>query len=672
MSCSTHRRNVRRFFTAAALGILPFGVGLAYAQDTSTAPASVPAGAAAPLSPAAISASRAAGAIRHPIITPKQVREAEDAYIDGAKRMERNDLAGAERGFARAVELNPAKQEYVLALAMLREHRLTALVQSASKARLSGNTAEADKLLKEARAIDPENNVVTQHLVNAPLPIVQVDPQLAGTSGLGSQLGGPIEFRPKSGKQNIHARGGSQELIRTTFRAFGIEPQFDPTVTGNAQAKLDLDDVDFATARRVVLEMTHTFAVPLMPTSALIAKDTKENRDRLQPQIEETIYMPGLSAEAMNEMATMARNVFEVQHITPSVAGGDLLVRADANTLNLLNATYADMLGGDSDVLLEVRLYELDKNRTRNIGVTTPSSVGAFSVATEALNILNANQSLIQQAIANGLTLTGNPNVDRLIELEFLLKSGIVSSTQFSNLLGTIGTLQGLPLLGVFAGSATTFNLLLNASEVRTLDDVQLRAGNGIESVFRSGSRYPIITATYTSGVSSGLASQLSGINVNGTSVASLLSQFQGASTATVPQVQYEDLGVTLKAKPRIMRDGSVYLELDMKIEALGGGSINSIPILNSREMKSNITIPVGQTALLASTVTHNEIHSIAGVPGLSELPGFQGTDKSSELDTGELLITVTPHIVRSGTMRVASRRLAVERSQPPTSAGSQ
>ncbi|HEY4358501.1 MAG TPA: type II secretory protein PulD [Acidobacteriaceae bacterium] len=671
MQYPTHRRSVRRFFTAAALGILPFGVGLAYAQETPSAPASVPAGAASPISPAAISASKAAEAIRHPVVTSRQAREAEDAYIDGARRMERNDLAGAERGFARAVELNPAKQEYVLALAMLREHRLTALVQSASKARLAGNTAEADKLLKEARAIDPDNTVVTQHVANFRLPVVPVDAQLT-RGGMSVPLGGPIQFQPRAGKQSIHTRGGAQELIRTTFRAFGIEPEFDATVTGNAQARLDLDDVDFNTAKRVVLEMTHTFAVPLQPNSALIAKDNRENRDRLQPQIEETIYMPGLSAEAMNEMATMARNVFEIQHITPSVSGGDLLVRGDASTLNLLNATYADMLGGDSDVMLDVRLYELDKSRTRNIGIQTPSSIGAFSVASEALNILNANQTLIQQAIANGLVLTGNPNLDRLIELEFLLKSGIVKSTQFSNLLGTVGTLEGLPLLGIFAGSATTFNLLLNASEVRTLDDVQLRAGNGIESVFRSGTRYPIVTATYTSGISSGLASQLSGVNVNGSSVASLLAQFQGASSATVPQVQYEDLGVTLKAKPRIMRDGAVYLELDMKIEALGGGSLNSIPILNSREIKSNITIPAGQTALLASTVNRNEIRSIDGVPGLSELPGFQGTDKSTEVDTGELLITVTPHIVRSGTLRFASKRLAVERTQPPTSGGSQ
>ena len=49
-------------------------------------------------------------------------------------------------------------------------------------------------------------------------------------------------------------------------------------------------------------------------------------------------------------------------------------------------------------------------------------------------------------------------------------------------------------------------------------------------------------------------------------------------------------------------------------------------------------------------------MRTIEGLPGLSELPGFQGTEKSAELDRAELLITITPHIVRAGALRIASR----------------
>ena len=176
------------------------------------------------------------------------------------------------------------------------------------------------------------------------------------------------------------------------------------------------------------------------------------------------------------------------------------------------------------------------------------------------------------------------------------------------------------------------------------------------------GSRYPVITGTYSSGVSSSLASSLSGLNINGTSVSSLLSQYSGTNSVSVPQFQFEDLGITLKLTPQILRSDAVSLALDMKVEALGGTSIDNIPILNNRAMTSTITVPAGHTAMLATLVSSNELKDLTGLPGLSELPGFQGTDQDRQKSSTELLITITPHIVRTGRIQVTSRRLAMSR----------
>jgi type II secretory pathway component GspD/PulD (secretin) len=137
-----------------------------------------------------------------------------------------------------------------------------------------------------------------------------------------------------------------------------------------------------------------------------------------------------------------------------------------------------------------------------------------------------------------------------------------------------------------------------------------------------------------------------------------LLAQYTGTSSVSVPQIQYEDLGLTLKTTPQIMHSREVTLKLDLKIEALGSGSINSLPILNNRQLTSTITIPAGQTALLASEISHDELRSVNGLPFLSELPGFQGTEKSTQTDRTELLITLTPHIVRNKSFQITSRRL--------------
>jgi general secretion pathway protein D len=78
--------------------------------------------------------------------------------------------------------------------------------------------------------------------------------------------------------------------------------------------------------------------------------------------------------------------------------------------------------------------------------------------------------------------------------------------------------------------------------------------------------------------------------------------------------------------------------------------------------MTSTITIPAGHTAMLATLVSSSEMKALTGLPGLSELPGFQGTAQDRQKSSTELLITITPHIVRTGRIQVTSRRLATAR----------
>jgi general secretion pathway protein D len=106
------------------------------------------------------------------------------------------------------------------------------------------------------------------------------------------------------------------------------------------------------------------------------------------------------------------------------------------------------------------------------------------------------------------------------------------------------------------------------------------------------------------------------------------------------------------------LKSGQVHVHLDMKIEAIGAGSLNGIPVLNQRQLTSDVTIPIGGTAMMASEISNLEQNSISGLPGLSEIPGFQGTNKMVEKDTGELLITITPTVVRKRSSVIASRRL--------------
>lgn len=607
-------------------------------------------------------------------IPGKQLREAEDAFLKGARSLDRKDLVEAEADFARAARLNPRNRDYAVALAVTREHRLTDLVHRAATETRLGHTEAADKLLLQAREIDPQNAVVLQHfspdgtLTPAPTFGAAADP-LGNTRAQDAlTLAGPVELTPTPGVHDFHLHASAHDLIDRVCEAYGIRADVVNSISSGPILRFDLDQAAWPAALRTLQTLTHTFSVPIQPTQLLFSRDTPENRAEYEPLIEETLYMPGATQAELTEYATMARTVFNLRVVNAVNSAGSLVLRGDQDTLTHLNALFADMVDGGSDVLLDLTLYEVDKSHINNIGAQLPSAIGVIPIASTAQGLISANQSLISEAIANNLIkLTGNAYTDALTELEFLLASGAVTSTEFTNLLGVFGHYGGLPLGGVYLGSTTQLNASLTSSDVRILDTVQLRVGDKQDGQFRAGTRYPIETGIYSSNAaSSAVSSAVAGLTINGTSVSSLLSQYLGSTSVNVPQIQFEDLGLTLKATPQILRTGEVSVKLDFKVEALGSGSINTLPILNNRQLTSTITIPRGKTAMIASEVNTSELRAITGLPFVSEIPGFQSTNKYTEKDSTELMITLTPHIVRNKGMQLTSQRLLVENGNGP------
>lgn len=582
---------------------------------------------------------------------PKETRTAEDAYIAGARLLQHNDRAGAEREFTRATALAPDNSDYTMALAALRESDITDLVHRAGKARLLGRDVEAESLLAEARQIDPNSPILLQH----PVPD-KISDAAKGRSGVqswivdGPRLAGPIHLKPVAGLKSFHIRASMPEVVRQVAAAYGIKASLDTSLTSTQPVKFDLDDVPYEQAMHVLLQMGGMLAVPLATDSILVAKDDEENRQKYLRLVQETIYAAGMTNEQLAELSNMIKSVFEVKQVSVENSFGTLVVRAPEGTLRVLNLTLADMLEGGNEVMIDLKLYSVDKARTVNIGATVPSQASAFSFASQANALVAANQSLVDQAIAQGLIQPGASNVAIAIAL---LESGLVTSSLLTNLVGSFG--GGLTLFGLDSNVSPTFNLALNSSDTRALDDIQLRVGDRQIATFRAGTKYPITQSTYSTTIPTAAAG-LAGASINGVSVASLLN---AATTATVPQVQYEDLGVTLKATPTVQKSGMISLHLDLKIESLAGGSVDNIPILNNNAYISDITVGDGQTAFLASNMTKSEAAAVTGIPGLSDLPGFQDAPQLQKTtDVAQLLIVLTPHLVRKRLNETAGPRI--------------
>jgi hypothetical protein len=303
-------------------------------------------------------------------------------------------------------------------------------------------------------------------------------------------------------------------------------------------------------------------------------------------------------------------------------------------------------------------MIQIAHQSDRNTGVQPPQSITAFNVYAEEQSILNANQSLVQQIISSGLAAPG----DTLAILGILLASGQVPAGVLTNGVALFG--GGLTSSALAPGSVAA-NLNLNSSDSRTLDVLQLRLGDGEVGTVRSGTRYPIQTSSF-SGLSGSLPSipGLTGVG-SSSSLAGLLANL-GSSVPNIPQVEYQDLGLTLKATPKVIRNNDVALNIDLKIDALAGSAINGNPILTNRVYSGVVTLRQGEGVVVVSDLDKQQSRAISGVPGFSEIPGLNDvTGNDNQKSYATLLIIITPHVMRGTQAAGHSPMFRIDKNTP-------
>jgi len=584
-------------------------------------------------------------------------RRAAKLYLSSSKLFAGEQFEEAMRGFEQAAALDPGAADYQLAASVARSHAVTALIQAAAKDRLRGDAAGARALLAHALELEPKNLQVTQHiyelgddaLLGQSRPVYE---QAAGT------IGAAIKLEPTAGVHSFHLHEDARTIIPQVFKAYGIIAELDSTVL-TTHTRLDMDDVDFETAAHVVGMATASFYIPLDAHHVLAARDTKENRQQFTPLEYETVYLPGLNATELTDVVNLAKNVFNVQQAVAEPTSGTITIRATQSTMNAFNATMRELLDGRNQVLLEVRLIQIAHTSTRNTGVQPPGSMTAVNVYAEEQSLLNTNQSLVQQIISSGLASANDP----LAILLILAASGQISSSLLTNGGALFG---GGKTLSALSPGTTTLNMGVNFSDSRELDEIQLRLGDGEAATIKTGTKYPIQTSSFSSlGASSVNIPGLTGAGTSG-SLSSLLANYSG-SVPNVPQVEYRDLGLTLKATPKVLRNDEVALSIDMKIDALAGTFVNGNPVLNNRAWSGVVTLKQGEAVEVISELDKSESHAVSGTPGISEIPGLNNlTGIDTQKNYATLLVVITPHVIRGTQAAGHSSMMRIERGLTP------
>lgn len=554
------------------------------------------------------------------------MKEAREAFSRGLK-LQKTYPDQAYEEFQRANDLVPRNAEYMTAREVARQQLVYNQIERGNSELQSGKQIEALADFRSAVTLDPSNQFAKERIRDA---VGDAAPRPSGPPVVVEQSQ-EIQLAPGHNLASFHFRGDSKELVATIARSYGLSAQVEDSIVSR-RVSFDIDNVDFFMAMEALGAVTKTFWSPLTDKQILVAADTPENRRQFERMAMRTFYIPGIDTPAaFTEIVNLLRTLLEIRSVTPNAASGTIVVRASQATLDAATQLLQSLDASRPEVMLEVHVYQVSHTFARNIGVHIPNQFNLFNIPASALAALGGQniQDLINQLVSSGGINQANTTAISALLAQLQGQQNSI----FSQPLATFG--GGKTLTGISLDQLSA-QLSLNEGWVKTLDQATLRASQGDETTFRMGSRYPILNASFAPVYNSAAISRVLGNN---------------SYQAAFPSFNYEDLGLTVKAKPSITSDNSVSMQLEINLRALAGQSINGVPVIGNREYKGSISLENGEPAVVAGQISRSETRNLSGIPGLSEIPLLNKITSTNTKQTeyDELLVVITPHITRRG-----------------------
>ncbi|CBA17131.1 type II secretion system secretin GspD [Xanthomonas albilineans] len=282
---------------------------------------------------------------------------------------------------------------------------------------------------------------------------------------------------------------------------------------------------------------------------------------------------------------------------------------------------------------------------------STPQAWRSIRDVVEKLDVMPM-QVHIEAQVAE-VSLTG----DLQYGVNWFFENSVNASTDGSAANGTgIGRGAGLPsaagrkIWGDIAGkigsdgvgwtflgrnAAAVITALDKVTNLKLLQTPSVFVRNNAEATLNVGTRIPINSTSINTGI--GIDSSYS-------------------------SVQYIDTGVILKVRPRVTKDGMVFLDIVQEVStpsarpaACTAGTTNVVNTsacnvdINTRRVKTEAAVQSGDTIMLAGLINDSTVDSSLGVPFLSKMPviGALFGQKGQQKNRNEVIVLLTPTIVR-------------------------
>src|SRR5215813_6164081 len=299
---------------------------------------------------------------------------------------------------------------------------------------------------------------------------------------------------------------------------------------------------------------------------------------------EEVVRTFYLSNADPKETMDMLRLVLDARRLSLLTATNAIVIKDTPEHIVAASHMLAAIDKAKPEVIIDVQLLEVDRTRLLEYG----------------LQIASPNQP----GINGSVTIAADAN--QTLTLQML-----------KNLSASDILLPNRPDL--------YYRLLKSDSNTRILANPQLRASEGATASARFGDRVPVPVTTFTPIATGGTPQQ------------------------PIVSYNYENIGVNIDITPRTHHDADVTLALKVEVQAISGTGFNGLPTFANRQVNTEIRLRDGETNMLAGLIRDDERKLMEGIPGLSSLPvlGKIFTHTQTQTDQSDIIMTLTPHIVR-------------------------
>ena len=304
-------------------------------------------------------------------------------------------------------------------------------------------------------------------------------------------------------------------------------------------------------------------------------------------------------------MVNAIRAVLDVQRVQQLLSQNALVVRGTPDQIALAEKLVEDLDKARPEVIVDIAVMQVSKDRSRTLGLSPPTSAT--------------------------VTLQSNINTTRPPRLAQRLPARAPPSPKAPDRtdinLNTLGNLNATNFQ--VAIPSANLSAVMNNSDTKLIQNPQIRALDGQKASLKIGDRVPVATGSFQPGIG--------GVGIN---------------PLVNTQFQYLDVGVNIDITPHVHANGEVTLKITMDVSAVTGQSnIGGIsqPIIGQRKIEHEIRLKDGEANLLGGIMEDQQTKSLAGIPGLAQIPILrylfgQTTQDHSE---NEIVFAIVPHIIR-------------------------